>query len=160
MKYFSTKKKQVIKITSNNTKSSNTTILAIENDTDWRKLREGYDSRENLDKLLKPASSHERVLWKFADLNTANLEDLPDFPPNNNNFEDYLGIYKLLGSNLNRESTPNEIQEMYRAKRIAYRKNILSSHPDQNDGVDKWSQDITENGRAVDNAYKQFNQNL
>ena len=94
MKYCTTKNKQVITMTSNNTKSDNTTILAIEDDTDWRKLREAHDSRGNLDKLLNPASSHERALWKISDLNNANLDDLPDLPANNNNFEDYLGIYK------------------------------------------------------------------
>ena len=80
MKYCSTKNEQVIKITSNKSKSDNKTILAIKNDTDWRKLREAHDSRENLDKLLNPAAFHERVLWKNSDLNDANLEDLPDFP--------------------------------------------------------------------------------
>ena len=130
MKYFSTKNEQVIKITSNNTKSNNTTILAIGNDTDWEKLCKAYDSRKNLDKLLNPASFHECVLQKISDLNDTNIKDLPNFPPNNNNFKDILGIYKLLGSNLDRKLIPNEIEEMYRVKKITYRKNILSMHPD------------------------------
>ena len=61
MKFFSTKNKQVIKITSNNIKSGNTTILVIENDTNWQKLCKAYDSRQNLDKLLNSASSHKCV---------------------------------------------------------------------------------------------------
>ena len=92
MKYCSTKNKQAIKITSNSTKSDNTTILAIKNYTYQQKLREFYDSRKKLDKLLNLVSFHKRILQKISDLNDTNLEDLPNFPINNNNFEDYWNL--------------------------------------------------------------------
>ena len=62
MKYYSTKNEQVIKITSNNTKCNNTTILAIINNTDQQKLCEAHASRRNLDKLLNLAFFHKHAL--------------------------------------------------------------------------------------------------
>ena len=141
-------------MTLNNTKSNNTTILAIENDTNQQKLCKAYDSHKNLDKLLNPAFSHECVLQKISDQNDANLEDLSDFPPNNNNFEDYLGIFKLLDSNLNRESIPNEIEKRLYIGKIYYLRIQIRMIVQTNS-----HKIFLEIWRAVDNACKQFNQN-
>ena len=105
-------------MTLNNTKSNNTTILAIENDINKLNLCKAHNNLKNLDKLLNPASSYEYALWKISDLNDTNLEDLPNLSINNNNFEDYLGVYKLLDSNLNCKSITNEIEEIYHIKRL------------------------------------------
>ena len=93
--------KKVLDITANETKSNNTVIIAIRNDTNQRKCCKANDSRINLDKLLNPTLPHECASQKINELNDANLEDLPDYTAKNNNFEDYLGLCSSLGHNLN-----------------------------------------------------------
>ena len=41
----------------------------------------------------------------MLDLKDISIENLPNLFPGNNNFEDYLGIHSILGSDLNSEST-------------------------------------------------------
>ena len=149
-------KKQVVDVTAQSTKKDALPMLTIQNDIDWRAARAPNDNRVNLNKLLDPASQHERDLWKIADLEDVNLEDLPDRPASSNNFEDYLGFYNLLGNSLNRKSTPDEIEQMLRSKKSKFRKDTLAAHPDQNNGVDKGSQEINEKWREVENIYKSF----
>ena len=52
--------------------------------------------------LKEPARPHERVLWNVEDLKDVDLDELPDEPANNSNFEYYLGYYALLDEKLGR----------------------------------------------------------
>ena len=122
-------------------KQTSNTVLALDNlDACWRTLREEQDTREELKKLNEPALPHERHLWNIQDLNDINLDELPDKPANNSNFEDYLGYYSLIGADLDRKSSPSGICKQCRIKKSNYRKDILAAHPDQNNGIDKGSQ--------------------
>ena len=86
-------------MTLNKTKSKvpeSSAVLTLENEVSLRILHEEEDKREEICKLSKPALSHECNLWNLDNLKDMNLEELPDEPANNSNFEDYLGFYTLL----------------------------------------------------------------
>ena len=75
----------------------------IKNNKDWHVYCKKADSREYLENLCNPSSSHEHALWNISNLKDINIDNLPEFLVNNN-FEDYLGIYAILDSNLSHES--------------------------------------------------------
>ena len=97
-------------------------ILAIENYESWCKLREEQDRREDTDKSCDLASQHERNLWKLGNLKDIKLDDLLDPVSNNDNFEEHLGIFGMLGSNLSRKSSPEETNASYRSNDLSTEK--------------------------------------
>jgi len=77
------------------------TVLALENvDISYYSLCKDQDLREEINKLCELTLSYERNLWNIDNLKDMDLDELPNEAANNNNYEDYLGYYLLLGANL------------------------------------------------------------
>ena len=77
------------------------------------------------------------------------VEKNSDPAPTCNNFENYLRFYNVLGADLSRTLTDEEISAAYDREKKSFRKNILQAHPDRNCGIDKGTQNITETWEKV-----------
>ena len=110
----------------------------------WREGRTRNYTSEHLSQLQDPAPTYQRNLWRRDHLFDLDVEEIPDPAPTCNNFEDYLGFYNVLGADLSRTSTDEEISAAYDREKKSFRKNILQAHPDRNGGIDKGTQNITE----------------
>ena len=67
---------------------------------------------------------YKQSMQSMKDIDSVNLDDLPDEPVSSNNFEDCLDHYYLLGEGLSRKSVHQDKQK--------FRKNILLLDPNRN----------------------------
>ena len=91
-------------------------------DEDWRQGREEEDDPATLDTILDPAPDYQRRFSNMKDLDSVNLDDLPNEPVSSSNFEDFLGHYSLLGEELSRKSAHHELLKCYNIKIQEFRK--------------------------------------
>ena len=113
-------------------------------DEDWRQVREKEDDRTTLEAIVDPVPDYQWRLWNIKDLASVNIDDLPNEPVSSSNFEDCLGHYSLLGEGLSWKSAHHELLKCYHMKKQEFRKNILLSHLDRNEGVEMGTQEVSE----------------
>lgn len=97
---------------------NNNTLMVCESKPDWRELRSTEDSMEDLNKLDNLAPDYEQSLWNLEVVKQHQcLQDPETKNYKNNNIQDYLGYYKVLGNEFSRETPLESLVAGYKEKK-------------------------------------------
>ena len=113
-------------------------LLVCESKPDWRELRTTVGSMEGFNKLDDLAPDYEQCLWNLEVVKHHQcLQDPETKNYKNNNIQDYLGYYKVLGNGFSRETPLESLVAGYKEKKKWFRSESRKSHPDQNPDDEK-----------------------